>query len=64
MYLRFLGRSLYLTREPADFRPTAWFHHVYQLGEHLLWLGRLHVIYTPRNWQERRQREAPMIAAD
>jgi len=61
MYLQFLGRTLWIERESPAFKPEPWFHHVYRGGEHFIWLGRLHVIFTPRDWRERRAAESAAL---
>ena len=60
MYLRFRGRAIYATLERKPFHTSPWFEHRHQLGEHLFWFGRLSVVYTPRDWKTRREREAKL----
>jgi hypothetical protein len=40
----------YIERQGSSPTHRPWFEHRNERGEHLLWLGRLHLIWTPPGW--------------
>lgn len=62
MYLKLLGRSLFLELEPARSKRSPRFDRWTSGGETFIRFGRLSLIYTPPDWRARRDREAKALA--
>jgi hypothetical protein len=64
LYVRAFGRAAFVKREPEGCHPTSpWFDRWTSLGENFIRVGKVSIIYTPKDYLARRAIETTTATA-